>query len=128
MELFQRIRLKALTASNIKAGWKGAGLVPLCPRKVLDILPLKPLQLPSTPQISSATQDLDLYVIKSSPPDGTELRQATIVFNSALASNNSPASLTRRYANRITRLIESQNAEITLLRKELKNCKELLET
>jgi hypothetical protein len=37
--------------------------------------------------MSSTTQDLDLSVLKSSPPDGTELRQANMVFNSALASN-----------------------------------------
>ena len=64
----------------------------------------------------------------SSPPDGTELRQANQVFNSALASNNSPASPTRRYGQRMTKLIESQNAEITLLGKELSDCKVLLET
>lgn len=126
--LFQKIRQKALTPLNIKAGWKGAGLIPFFPQKVLNMLPFKPSQLPSTPQRKATSQDLDLSILKSSPPDGTELRQANKVFNSALASSNSPASPTRRYAKRMTRLIESQNAEITLLQKELNDCKELLET
>jgi DDE superfamily endonuclease/Tc5 transposase DNA-binding domain/helix-turn-helix, Psq domain len=128
VELFQRIRAKALIPSNIKAGWRGAGLVPFLPRKVLDTLPFNPLQPPSTPQIRTISQDLDLSVLRSSPPDGTELRQANQVFNSALAGSDSPASPTRRYAKRMTRLVESQNAEITLLRKQLADAQEVIET
>ncbi|ODQ74657.1 hypothetical protein LIPSTDRAFT_70344 [Lipomyces starkeyi NRRL Y-11557] len=59
--------------------------------------------------------DLDLSILKSSPPDGTELKHANSVFNTALASNESPASPTRRYAKPMTQL-------------ELQECKELLQT
>lgn len=45
-----------------------------------------------------------------------------------MASNNSPTSPARRYAKRMTRLVESQNAELTILWKEVKEYKELLET
>ena len=69
-----------------------------------------------------------IAVLRSSPRDGTELRHANSVFNSSMASSNSPASPTRRYAKRMTRLVESQNAELTILRKEVKEYKELLET
>ncbi|ODQ74963.1 hypothetical protein LIPSTDRAFT_69107 [Lipomyces starkeyi NRRL Y-11557] len=57
---------------------------------------------------------------------GTALCHANSVFNTALASNESPASPTRRYAKRMTQLGESQNAEI--LRKELRECRELRQT
>lgn len=50
------------------------------------------------------------------------------MFNAALANDESPDSPTRRYAKRMTRLVESQNAELTILRKELKECQELLKT
>jgi hypothetical protein len=95
---------------------------------VLNSLPLPALEPPCTPQISTNTTDLDLSVLKSSPPDGTELKHANSVFNIALASNESPASPTRRYAKRMTQLVESQNAELTILRKELQECRELLQT
>ncbi|RAL67200.1 hypothetical protein DID88_007977 [Monilinia fructigena] len=126
--LFQNIRKKALNSSNIKAGWRGAGLVPFAPRKVLDSLPFNSSQQPSTPQMRTSNQDLDLSILRSSPPDGTELRQANQTFNKALADNDSLASPTRRYAKRMTRLVESQNAEIALLRKQLADAQEVIET
>ncbi|RAL60428.1 hypothetical protein DID88_000203 [Monilinia fructigena] len=50
-------------------------------------------------------------------------------FNKALADNDSLASPpTRRYAKRMTRLVESQNAEIALLRKQLADAQEVIET
>ncbi|EDO04592.1 hypothetical protein SS1G_07075 [Sclerotinia sclerotiorum 1980 UF-70] len=109
-------------------GWRGAGLVPFAPRKVLDTLPFNSSQQPSTPQMRTPNQDLDLSVLRSSPPDGTELMQANQIFNTALASSGSPASPTRRYAKRMTRLVESQNAEIALLRKQLADAQEVIET
>ncbi|RAL60102.1 hypothetical protein DID88_000727 [Monilinia fructigena] len=63
-----------------------------------------------------------------SPPNDIELRQANKVFNSALSANNLPTSPVQRYAKRITHQIESLNAENAILRKELQEYKELLET
>ncbi|RAL67029.1 hypothetical protein DID88_007809 [Monilinia fructigena] len=115
-------------SKKLSAGWRGAGLVPFAPRKVLDSLPFNSSQQPSTPQMRTSNQDLDLSILRSSPPDGTELRQANQTFNKALADNDSLASPTRRYAKRMTRLVESQNAEIALLRKQLADAQEVIET
>jgi hypothetical protein len=98
------------------------------PQRVLNTLPLPHLNAPSTPNIPADTEDLDLSLLQSSPPDGTELTHANAVFNTAIASENAPASPARRYAKRMTRLVESQNAGLTLLRKELQECKDLLKT
>ncbi|EDN99230.1 hypothetical protein SS1G_14090 [Sclerotinia sclerotiorum 1980 UF-70] len=54
--------------------------------------------------------------------------QANQIFNTALASSGSPVSPTRRYAKRMTKLVESQNAEIALLRKQLADAQEVIET
>ncbi|KFY29173.1 hypothetical protein V491_00149, partial [Pseudogymnoascus sp. VKM F-3775] len=125
--LYQLIRTKALSAENIRSGWRGAGLVPFSERRVLGQLPV-PLQLqPITPQQLTPNLDLDLSVLKSSPPDGTELRAANSVFNSALASCEPPATPTRRYATRVTRLLERQNAELVVLRKEVQEHKAILQ-
>ncbi|EDN94559.1 hypothetical protein SS1G_10433 [Sclerotinia sclerotiorum 1980 UF-70] len=93
------------------SSWRGAGLVPFAPRKVLDILPFNSSQQSSTLQMRMSNQDLDLSILRSSPPNGTKLRQANQIFNKALADNDSLASPTRRYAKRMTRLVESQNAD-----------------
>lgn len=65
IELFQQIRAKALTPQNIQSGWRGAGLMPFNPRRVLLNLPLPVLEGPHTPQISTNLTDLDLSVLKS---------------------------------------------------------------
>ena len=65
--------------------------------------------------------DLDLSALKSSPPNGTELRTATIVFNSAPASNEHLISPIRRYATRVTQLLERQNTELVVIKKELED-------
>lgn len=94
---------------------------------MLNNLPLPVPTLPSTPQNIRNTADLDLSVLKSSPPDGTELRQANAVFHRALESNESPASPTRRYAKRMTALLDTQNAKFSIIQKELSECRELLQ-
>ena len=103
-------------------------MIPFVLERVLANLLLQAVELPCTPQNSTLVSSLDLSVLRSSPPDGTELRHANSVFNSTMASSNSPASPARRYAKRMTRLVESQNTELTILRKEVKEYKEMLET
>jgi hypothetical protein len=124
--LYQRIRAKALSIENIRSGWRGAGLVPFCSGRVLNQLPVPFLPQPITPQRPRNTPQLDLSVLKSSPPDETELRTANSVFNSALASNEPAASPTRRYARRLTQLLERQNAELVVIRKELEEQRAIL--
>ena len=128
VQLFQKIREKGLSCQNIKSGWKGAGLNPFSPRQVLNNLPTPLLPPPSTPNTPANPEDLDLSLLNSSPPNDIELRQANKVFNSALSANNLPTSPVQRYAKRITHQIESLNAENAILRKELQEHKELLET
>ncbi|KAG9242980.1 hypothetical protein BJ878DRAFT_512792 [Calycina marina] len=73
LKYFRKIRSKAFTTSDIKAGWKEAGLVPFYPRKVLDSLPFVAAQLLPTSQTSSTSPNSDLSVPTSSPPDGTAM-------------------------------------------------------
>ena len=124
--LYQLIRTKAFSAENIRSGWRGAGLVPFNERRVLSQIPLPMQGQPTTPQQLTALPDLDLSVLKSSPPDGTELRTANSVFNSALASNEHLPSPTRRYVTRVTQLLERQNAELVVIRKELEEQRAIL--
>ncbi|KAF4621713.1 hypothetical protein G7Y89_g14491 [Cudoniella acicularis] len=72
-------------------------------KRVLANLPLQAVEPPRTPQNSTLVGSLDLSVLRSSPPDGTELRHANSIFNSTM------------------------NAELTILRKEVKEYKEMLE-
>ena len=102
--------------------------MPFLPERVLANLPLQPTEPPRTPQNSTNITTLDLSILQSSPPDGTKLRHANSVFNTSMESSDSPASPTRRYAKRMSKPVESQNAELSILQKEVKEYKEILET
>ena len=82
--MFIRARVKAVTTSNISSGWKATGLEPLSPIVVLE--KLAPKQPPNTlgPSTPPGQLDLDLALLDSSPPDGTEMHQANSLLNSTL--------------------------------------------
>lgn len=128
LEIYVRIRALALTPSNILAGWQGAGLVPFNTQRVLRSLPMSVANPPTTPKHILGYIGLDLALLRSSPPDGTTLQSSNSTFHSALQRSGSPASPTQRYAQRITRQLESQNAEITILWSQVKDLTAIVST
>ena len=74
--MYSRAREKALTSANNVSGWKASGLHPLSAITVLNKLPSPATPRPSKPQTPGQTSTLDLSLLHSSPPEGTELRQA----------------------------------------------------
>ncbi|KYG40055.1 hypothetical protein M433DRAFT_160968, partial [Acidomyces richmondensis BFW] len=59
---------------------------------------------PYTPGQSSS---LDLSLLYSSPPEGTELREANIVLNSQIREAYNVLSPAKRYVERITRALKT---------------------
>ena len=102
-------------------------MVLFCKYRVLSQLPLLLQLQPIIPQQPTDSSNLDLSILKSSPPDRTELRTANAVFNSVLASREPLASPTRRYTARVTQLLERQNTELTVIKKELEEQRAILQ-
>jgi len=105
--MYIRAREKALTAANIVSGWKATGLCLLSAITVLDKLAPTPTPNPSNLQTPRQTSTLDLALLHSSPPDGTELRQASRVFNSQICNIEGLAYPVKRFSKRITQALES---------------------
>ena len=118
IELFTEARGKALTTQNIKSGWRGAGLVPAMPMRVLKDLPREATLTASQPRTPPETIDLDYSLLHSSPPELVELSQSNKKFIESLSGSNAVVAPVHRYAERITRLCESQNATIAMLVKQ----------
>jgi hypothetical protein len=117
--MYIRARAKALTSSNIIAGWKSSGLVPLEPMRVLEQLPgflNSAATLPSTPLSQS---QLDLSLLERSPPDGTKLHKANVPLNSTLRDTVGIPSPVRRYTERLTQAYEIANGELITARKQI---------
>ena len=84
MQMFIRARKKAVTLDNILSGWRGSGLIPSNPQKILDRLPIQPASALQKPYTPPARDNLDFLLLKSSPLDGTELRESNVLLNSVL--------------------------------------------
>ena len=125
VDIYIQIRARAFTKSNIQAAWKGSGLVPYNRSRVLRNLPGLPP--PSTPPPATPNvyilPGMDLSALNSSPPSGTQLRESNRVFNESISTLISTP--TRRYASRMTTLLEKQTTKVILLEKELQEAREL---
>ena len=84
---------------------------------------------PSTPPLVPASANvyilpaMDLVALNSSPPSGTQLQDSNRVFNEAISTILSTP--TRRYASRMTTLVEKQTTKVILLERELNKAREL---
>lgn len=78
-----------------------------------------------TPPPITTTNDLDRSLLASSPPEGTELREATLLVNSIVRSSTLETPV-KRYIERSGATLERTSSENALLRKELTEARELL--
>jgi hypothetical protein len=78
-----------------------------------------------TPPPITTPNDLDRSLLDSSPPEGTELREATSLVNRIVRSSNIETPV-KRYIERSGVAFERTTSENTLLRKELTEARELL--
>ncbi|KXL42336.1 MAG: hypothetical protein FE78DRAFT_495858, partial [Acidomyces sp. 'richmondensis'] len=125
-EAYIRAREKAITQANIQSGWKTASLWPLSPIEVLQKIP-QAIEEPTLQPQEQELHPLDLSLLASSPPDGTELREANALLHSELDKEQPLLSPAKRYTKRITRALETAQSEVALLRKELADTKSLLQ-
>ena len=120
IEIFMRARVKAVKIDNILSRWRGAGLVPNNPQKVLDRLLRNTATAALPPYTPPEGPNLDFSLLKSSPPDGTELRESNVLFNTVLTQTLELPSPAKRYGARVTRMAETLTVEVSLLRKQCK--------
>jgi DDE superfamily endonuclease len=125
-EMYIRARGNAFTAGNINSGWRKSGLVPLEPMKVIETLPVRTESNDERPHTPTRTADLNLSLLDSSPPDGTELREANQLFNSSLQSVEGLPEATRRYGERMTQAYELTHSELIAARRQNSKLQELL--
>jgi hypothetical protein len=81
--------------------------------------------LPTTPPPFTTPNDLDRSLLDSSPPEGTELREATSLVNRIVRSSTLETPV-KRYIERSGSALERTTSENALLRKENAEYRELL--
>jgi hypothetical protein len=126
VELMSKARERVMTTENILSGWRATGLWPALPMRVLNGLPKEsppPAYIAPTPV---TTTNLDYSLLQSSPPEAVELSRSNKRFTETLRECPAVVSPVKRYAERMTRLCESQNATIALMAKQIAEQSELL--
>lgn len=98
----------------------------MSPIQVLNKIRQLP-QTPPPPPQEQVSHPLDLSLLASSPPDGTELREANALLHSELDKEQPLLSPAKRYTKRITRALETAQSEVALLRKRLTDAESLLQ-
>ena len=126
--MYIRARQRAFTKANILSGWRATGLHPLSPIVVLKKLATSSTPEPKAPRTPGQPMSLDTSLLDSSPPTGTELREANAVLHSELRKGGTIASPTRTYIERTSRALEAAQSEPAILRKRLSDQQELLPT
>lgn len=81
---------------------------------------------PTTPPPITTSNDLDCSLLDSSPPEGTELREATLLVNSIVRSSTLETPI-KRYIERSGAAFERTTSENALLQKENAEFRELLQ-
>ena len=123
-------RSTAMTESNINGGWRGAGLFPRNPSRVLSQIYSSPsathVSLSSPSNGVDASVVLDTMLLTSSPPDAIILHSANIVLNELVWNNKSLPTPARKYVPRLTSTAEQLRAENTILRHENDELKSVL--
>jgi hypothetical protein len=115
LEHYIKARAITITSRNILAGWRGAGLFPTNPYRVLRSLSdnlSTPLHL--NPSEDASTPSL---LVNSSPPDAEVLCAANSAFNAALqdAALSTPI---RKHGKRLSGIAEHLHADNSILRRE----------
>src|SRR5205809_5339676 len=116
-------REKAFRDSNIFGGWRGAGLNPLQPSKILAKLPSP--RIPSTPSTPSTmpivSNSFDTSLITSSPPDAAILQSNSNALNDMMDKNAPLQTPIRRYVTKTAERLRAQNSILTQQNKELQD-------
>ena len=102
-----RIRTKAFISSNIKSSWKGSGLIPYNPNRVVNNLPNLPPTRPITPENRAIPTILEYPLLLSSPPISIDLQSANKAFYIALRSSSVLITPGRKYTHKVTTISET---------------------
>jgi hypothetical protein len=124
-EAYITARSRAFIPRSIESSFRASGIYPLSPITILSTLRMPTPTSRVTPPPITTPNDLDRSLLDSSPPEGTELREATSLVNSIVRSSTLETPV-KRYIERAGVAFERTTSEVALLRKELTEARELL--
>jgi len=120
-------RDKAVIKRNIEGGWRGAGIYPMNPLKVLDKLPKSAIPRPTTPSSEPKTPtSFENVLLEGSSIDASALHSLNISLKEMLLTKEPLQTPVRKYVPRLASTAEWLLAENVILKLELAKSKALL--
>jgi hypothetical protein len=116
---------KAFTSRSIESSFRTSSIYLLSLITILSTLRMPTSTAPTTPPPITTPNDLDHSLLDSSPPEGTELREATLLVNRIVRSSTLETPV-KQYIERSGSALERTTLENALLRKENAEYRELL--
>jgi hypothetical protein len=120
---------KALCSKNILSGFRGTGIHPFLPSKVLRRVtvssPSPPPSRPSTPQDTATA--FNEAVFTDSPADFNAVQRANVALNSLLDSNEPLPSPAKKFVRHLTRSVIRLHARNTIVEQENADQKAILQ-
>jgi hypothetical protein len=128
-EMYMRAHKTAFSMSNICSGWCATGLYPLYPGVVLDKVghARESTSVGGRDNNLSGEVNLDTSLLDSSPPDGTELRQANAMLMRNINGASDLTPRTKRCTGRMARGFERLHTEMITIVQERDAQRQLLE-
>jgi hypothetical protein len=123
-----KTRIEGLTYHNIKGGWRGTGIFPFNPAKLLQKLPESPAptEAPKVDISETILESFEKILIDDSPPDTDRLQSGHRYLKHLCITKQSLNSPIRKYIPRLGTALERALAENIILTSELMNCKNVL--
>ena len=116
MEVYIEARARAFTKLNIEGAWRGAGLSPFNPQKILrKVISATPPPQSRTPSPSLFTRS-PFHQVTSSPSEPSILRSANAALNQ-LISNASLPTPAKIFVHRLTNATEQFQTDLIIQKK-----------
>jgi hypothetical protein len=128
LDAYIQAREQAISKTNIESAFRGAGLIPFQPQRVLRIIKHQPTTPPPQPQTPTEYEILDQVFVNSSPPDITFLHQANQVLKTALQARTVLNTPTTRYVQKLADETERLNTRDTIRKRETENLRAIIKT
>ena len=126
--MYIRVWIKVLSFENLKARWKGIGLVLLDSNKIFNKLLKCTDLILNWPETLLNEVDLDFSLLNSFPPDGIQLREANKLFVFVLNEIAGLFDSVWRYMVWLVMMAEFMHAELIIVWKKFKSTKKIFST
>ena len=128
LSAYVQARNKAFSPSNIKSAFRGAGLYPFNPRKVLNRVPQLPIRVAPVPRSTTPEMPaaLDNPALTSSPVDMNIYRAANQELKRVALETEGLPTPARRHVDRLTKSVEKLYTRNTILQREHDALKEVV--